>query len=306
MLGGRLLLLLLLVGATACGPEDPGPFGELDLAHQQNHPNALVASKLAQQPVSYPFSFVLLSDTHVPYGKKTFAALREQILQLDPPPVFVAVIGDLVDSGKMPEHLEYLSYVDPFPIPVISLIGNHEMYPGQRKNYEAVYGPENFSFEFGNLRFVALNDIIPRRNGLTDLQVTFLEQKLADPKYPDKFVLMHAPPPAMPPPWGAPPFFNAGALYDLTERYGVRAVVTGHVHEFRHHLINGVHYFIVGGAGGPQAEHLEDPPQQGIFHFFLHVTVEATGKSRAELVKLGELAVPDPNYTIPLETQPAK
>lgn len=292
-----LLALLVLLGA--CGPEDPGN-GEWPLggAHGLNHPNPIVVKHVQQQPLSYPLRFVLMADTHHPTGDKTFASLRQQILQLDPPPAFIVIIGDFVETGAASEHKGYLSIIDPYPIPIISAIGNHEMYPGNRKNYRLFHGPEDFSFSVGSCRFVVLNDIIPRRNGLTDLQLDFLLSELADPSTPNRFVLMHAPPPVIPPPWGPPPFFNEDRFYRAVENAGVRLVASGHVHEFRHTLARGVHYFLVSGGGGNQDPLLQDPTSQGIFHHFALVTVFADGKAKLEVVKEGELAIPDPNYTV--------
>jgi len=289
-------LAFLLVG---CGPEDP-PSGGWNLGgtHGLNHPNPVVAKQIQQQPFTYPVRFVLMADTHLPTGDATFATIRQQILGLDPPPSFIVVIGDLVETGTAAEHKNYLSIVDPFPIPIISAIGNHEMYPGNRANYEFFHGPEDFAFDFGSCRFVVLNDIIPRRNGLTDAQIDFLAVELADPATPNRFVLMHAPPPVVPPPWGPPPFFNEDRLYKLVEQAGVRLVATGHVHEFRHKLVNGVHYLVTGGGGGKQDPLLQDPTSQGIFHHFVLVTLLSDGQIKLEIVKEGESSQPDPDYTI--------
>jgi predicted phosphodiesterase len=291
------LLGLLLAG---CGPGDPFPNGSYPLAgtHGLNHPNAVVAKQLQQSPVSYPLRFVLMADVHTPTGNATFATLRQQMLLLDPPPSFIVIIGDLVETGTAAEHQAYLSIIDPFPIPIFSAIGNHEMYPGNRPSYEIFHGPENFAFDYGSCRFVVLNDIIPRRNGLTDAQIDWLASELADPATPNRFVLMHASPPVVPPPWGPPPFFNEDRFYRLVESAGVRLVASGHVHEFRHKLARGVHYLVTGGGGGNQDDLLQDPANQGIFHHFVLVTVYADGKIKLEVVKEGELAEPDPDYTI--------
>jgi predicted phosphodiesterase len=291
---------------SGCGPDGGSSADSQSLLESRapNHPNSVVAAKVQATPVVYPWRFVVMADTHLPTGADTFTALRRQMLDLSPIPVFVIVVGDLTESGSVQEHLDYLAVTDAFPIPLFSVIGNHEMVPGNRKNYETYHGPENFSFDHAGCRLVALNDIVPRRNGFTDAQIAWLEGELSAPGFPDKFVFMHAPPPDVPPPWGAPPFPNADKLAELSEHYGVRMVATGHIHEFRHRLVGTVHYLVTGGAGGTQNSLLEDPPSQGIFHHFLLVTLAADGRSRVEVIKMGDWPEPDPNYTIRLDTHP--
>jgi len=297
------LLLPLGAGVVACGEPPTAVVGE-GFAHHQNHPNSTVAALVAQTPVHYPFRFVVLSDTHHPYGDATFANLREQILQLSPPPVFSIIVGDFVEQGKPEEHAEYMAIADAFPIPMFTVTGNHEQWsPVSRELYITLYGPEDYSFDFAGCRFVVLNNAVPRRNGFTDKQIVWLEQQLASSPSADRFVFMHAPAPVIPPPWGSPPFLNLDRFYTLMARYGVRTVMTGHVHEYRHRAVDGVEYFITGGGGGAQAAHLEDPPRQGIFHNFLLVTIGADGKSKVEVVKEGDHPEPDPDYTTFLTTR---
>jgi hypothetical protein len=287
---------------AACGPDDD-PISHV--AALANHPHAHVADRLARRPVSYPWRFVIMADAHTPPGEVVFSRLRAQIRNLDPPPSFVINVGDFVITGAMQEHQAYLETIDPFPIPVFSVIGNHEMgVPEGRKNYRALFGDESFSFDFAGCRFMALSDIVPRHNGLSDGQIAWLEEQLADPTVRDRLVFMHAPPPYIPPPWGAPDFQNADAFAQLVEGYGVRLVGMGHIHEYRHRLINGVHYFVTGGGGGGQDPLLQDPTSQGIFHHFLLVTVEADGKSKVEVIREGDWPVVDPAFTVWFETTP--
>jgi len=278
----------------------------------QNHPNPLVIDKILQTPVQYPFTFVMMGDTRTP-GEIPFAQLRDHILDLVPEPVFVIDIGDLVSNGTMIEYLLYLAAIDPFPLPFLSVIGNHEMYAALgRRNYELLFGDEDFSFDYGSCRFIALNDSVPGQYGLTDEQLLWLEALLAEPEPPDKFVFMHVPPPL--------PKLVAGSRWeqeiaestradpnwnefkDLVEAYGVRIVGMGHIHEFRHYLRNGVHYVVTGGGGAEIKDYLDDPPDHGIFHHFMVVTISADGNSRAELVKKVCGTEPDHRYDIEFET----
>jgi 3',5'-cyclic-AMP phosphodiesterase len=299
----RLVLALSLILA-ACGPEPDTPHHQDMLT--QNSPHEVVADRVARQPVSYPWRFVVMADAHTPGAEPIFARLRAQMRALDPPPVFVIVAGDAVQDGTLQQHKDYLASINAMPIPFFTVMGNHELVVADgRKNYREIYGSENFSFDYAGCRFIGLMDIVPRHDGLDDAQIMWLEQRLADPAIRDRFVFMHATPPALPPPWGAPPYKNADRLHELIETYGVRFVATGHIHEYRHAVINGVDFFVTGGGGGAHDPLLQDPTTHAIFFHFLLVTVEANGQSKVEVIPEGDLPRVDPNYTIPIQTTPA-
>jgi predicted phosphodiesterase len=305
------MVVALLV--TGCDlPPDLPVDGKASYAARLNHPNALVAARLKQEPPSYPLRFALLSDTHHPYGDAVFAQIREQLLQLSPRPAFAVVIGDFVDAGTQEEYLGYLDMIDPYPIPIFSVIGNHEQggttfeeSEQHRKVYGTLFGAEDFSFDYAGSRFIAMNDIVLRRDGLSDAQIKFLEKELASAP-PDRYVLMHQPPPVLPAPWGPPPFFNVDAFYSLVERYGVKIVASGHVHEYKHRRVDGVDYVETGGGGGPQAEALQDPADQAILHNFVLCTIEADGTGTVEIIPVADTPRPDSSFTFHFTTTPAK
>ena len=160
------LLVSLLVLMGACGDE--------------KHPNTVEIDQVLATPVAYPFSFVMMGDNRTP-GEIPFSRLLDQILDIDPAPVFVADIGDLVLMGTMGEYQLFISAIADYAIPFLSIIGNHEMNsPQGRDNYVELFGDEDFSFDYANCRFVALNDSVPSSYGLEDAQLTWLEDLLDD------------------------------------------------------------------------------------------------------------------------------
>jgi len=298
------LALLVFAGLSACGEYSGAGVPNRNALTLPNHPNSVVAQKVADTPVSYPYTFVLMADPHGAPGEPVFTALLDQILALTPTPVFVAVIGDFTETGTVPEILAYLDIVDTYPIPLFSIIGNHEEWAPveqSRANYAAYFGAEDFSFDFAKARFVALNDIVIGADGLTNSQMQWMNKRLNHRPHPDRYILMHQPPPIIPPPWGPPPFQNEQNFYNSVAVYNVRLVASGHIHEFRHLQSGNAHYLVTGGSGGYQGEVLDNPPNQGIFKHFLLVTVQADGNSRVEVYKLGESA-PDPAYTVQFQT----
>lgn len=44
--------------------------------------------------------------------------------------------------------------------------------------------------------------------------------------------------------------YRALSWIPLFERYHVTAVFSGHDHDYQHHVQNGIHYVVSGGAGG--------------------------------------------------------
>lgn len=295
------LLLAFVLGFIGCGGGMDGSVQTRQSALTgPNHPNSVVAQKVADTPVTYPYTFVLMADAHHPSAEPVFTTLLSQILTLTPTPVFVAVIGDMTDQGKVDEIESYLSIVDPYPIPLFSIIGNHEQW-FPYYNYTTYFGPTDFSFDFGKSRFVALNDIVPGDDGLTKSQINYLNGQLNNAAHPDRYVLMHASPPIITPPWGSPPFKNAQAFYKSMSTYNVHLQPAGHIHEFRHLQSGNAHYLVTGGSGGAQDPPLENPPNQGIFKHFLLVTIQADGNSKVEVYRLGE-SMPASEYTVNFQT----
>lgn len=278
-----------------------------------NFPNTSVIDKIVNTPVEYPFSFVMMGDTRPP-GLANFALLRSQILELDPAPVFTIDIGDLVSEGLMIEYAYYLGSIEPFPLPLVSVIGNHELYAAQgHENYAKLFGDEDFHFDYANCRFIALNDSNPGSYGVTDDQLAWLEDLLDDASPPDKFTFMHVPVPFKELIDGSPRAeeilagstagSNWSQFKNLVEAYGVRIAAFGHIHDYRHMERNGVHYVVTGGGGAElEGPVTDDPPDYGIFHHFTNVTISADGNSRAEIIKKGEGTMPDDRYTIEFET----
>ncbi len=137
--------------------------------------------QFALAPVSAKeeFSFIHASDTHL--SEKNLPRLRQlrRIVE-DKKPSFVLITGDLIDDAlrvseevARPLYELYRREIENFPVPVYSVPGNHEIFGIERHlsivgkdhplygktMYRKVLGPDYYSFQFGQVRFIGLNSV---------------------------------------------------------------------------------------------------------------------------------------------------
>jgi len=134
---------------------------------------------LIKTPVVTSFSFLHASDTHISETSlPRTQRLRAMADSLKP--AFVLVTGDLIrDALRVPEkevtalYDLYLSETHKFSMPVWSAAGNHDNFGIERhlslvgknnplygkKMFHHYFGPNYYSFNYGGIHFVALDDI---------------------------------------------------------------------------------------------------------------------------------------------------
>ncbi len=324
-IGIGLVFTLCLIFNAGCGNGTPSDAGS-------QYPTSEVIKAIDNTPVDYPFSFVIMGDTRPALGHdgtddpdQIFSDLRSQTLDLDPRPVFTVNTGDVVPWGRADEYTDYLKKIESYQIPLISVIGNHEMMVADgRRNYLDVFGEdaENFYFDYGNCRFIFMNNALIDWSsgklvfafGLTGSQLSWLENLLDDSDQPDKFIFMHVPPP-IPDLMSQQDMDNTidwsieepnwNGLMDLVEQYGVKIASFGHIHNYAHTERNGVHYIVSGGGGAEVhtwSYGQEDPPDHGAFNHFVVVTINEDGNSTIEVVKRGDGIIPDSRFTLAFST----
>jgi tartrate-resistant acid phosphatase type 5 len=100
------------------------------------------------------------------------------------------------------------------------------------------------------------------------------------------------------PPFSAgPQHHNTGGMEELIEQFrraGVRAVFSGHEHNFQHSRADGVDYFVTGGAGKirtnkPKKFEKARTLSWAAAHHFLLVTVEGKRMTVRPIAELGEI-----------------
>lgn len=110
---------------------------------------------------------------------------------------FVIHGGDISDFGLTKEFLWQRDIMNKLKVPYVVLIGNHDCLGTGEETYKAVFGPTNFSFIAGNVKFVCLNTNALEYNYSEPIpDFNFIEKELEDRKgeYEKTVVSMHAHP----------------------------------------------------------------------------------------------------------------
>lgn len=158
---------------------------------------------LAKVAVPTEFSFIHASDTHISeQSLPRMVKFRELTEKLKPN--FVLVTGDLVrDALRVPEEEAkryyelYVDNISKFTVPVFSVPGNHEAFGIERhlslvspkhplygrKMYTHYLGPNYYSFNYGGIHFIGLDDVDFEDTWyfgrIDSLQMSWLKQDLA-------------------------------------------------------------------------------------------------------------------------------
>jgi hypothetical protein len=240
----------------------------------ENLGNAKAPALLSQHPgQSDLLEFAIVGDING--GVETFesviARLREE-KAVD----FLVLLGDCAADPSPRQHDYFISEFSEtgLTLPTFILAGNHDVEPGRfgYADFEALYGPVNFAFNYHGHLFIGLGGIY----GHEKLQetLTFLETTLRESRSKARkvFVFMH---------------YTAGASEDiptqnierssefqnLFEKYNVTYVFSGHYHRLARTEVNGVVYFVTGG-GGARLRH-DKFADIGLFHHLTIIKIHA-------------------------------
>jgi hypothetical protein len=218
------------------------------------------------QPITYPFTFAVISDLHVGcvgenqcwapqtncVGNIFLPDLLSNIETLPVRPEFVVACGDLTEWGW---HEQYRFYHDTIAawmngtkIPVFSLPGNHDFYPfcflppGGHQNYrdwidnvqyfDNTYDYYDYYFDFGNSRFIMIDDVQKNDswNWANDAKFTSTQHTWMEAWLQTapsgRFTFAHISPRLS--------YSGYADLQNLTESYNVRASFYGHEHDYAH------------------------------------------------------------------------
>lgn len=210
---------------------------------------------------------------------------------------FCVQLGDMVSRGLEDHYLRFFRQMSALPIekPYLTVIGNHDrLRPHGRSNsrlYRSLFGLNNYHFDHGGVRFVALDSSSGR---LTRHQLDWLDRVLDAPLR--KVIFTHMPP-AFLELWGHSALshrlggFSEGAddFASITEGRKVDRVFMGHIHGFGVQDYRGVRYVLTGGGGSP----LFPVGAQDRFYHYLTVSVSPTGlKERVHTLEGESFSIP--------------
>ncbi len=144
------LACLAALASTACLTATPFD-DDLDL---EGDVNRRAIERIHRQAPTANFKFVAIGDTHDAYDET--AAAVEAINRRDDIR-FVLHAGDLTDLSLNAEFERIHEILRELDVPYVAVIGNHDAIASGPEIYEELYGPRNFSFRFGKLKFIAFN-----------------------------------------------------------------------------------------------------------------------------------------------------
>jgi len=219
---------------------------------------------IARKP-DEPFRFVVMGDSRS--NPEVFAKLLSIAAGL-PKFDFSINTGDIVPGGKPAEYEFFYQQIKDVTWPFLVVEGNHELGPTGGRLYEELFGPTDYYFDHGGIRFVGLNNA---KGVVTPQQLKWLDQALTTDLR--KIVFFHAPPKVIPE-WAFHSFsMGAEELTDLLASKKVERVYVGHIHGFDVANYKGVEYVLTGGGGAGLYAQLAP----GNFHHIVLVEVFPEG-----------------------------
>lgn len=133
----------------------------------------------APAPATDTFTFLHASDPHTNQANLPRLERLRQIV-IERKPAFVLITGDLVADALRVGEAEarsqfelYKKTIDTFPVPVRSVLGNHDIFGIERevsnvsadhalygkKMFQHYVGPNTYSFDHGKIHFVVLDTV---------------------------------------------------------------------------------------------------------------------------------------------------
>jgi hypothetical protein len=268
--------------------------------------NLVMVERIERTPVRYPFSFVVVGDSGAwpdPTADGIFSELLAQVSELDPPPVFLAQLGDFAGPGTAERHEHYLGLVARLPVPDVCVVGNHDLDDASGPaSFARVHGPMSFSFAYGHTRFVVLHsqpgvtgavevrgaETAEGLEGPREEDLAFLDRTLAAAAEPHRVVLMHMPPHlggryAPHEEWGFRQ--REGEFLAVLRDGGVQLVCCAHGLAFDECMRDGIRFVMSGGGGSGLCSHYRGictegagrPEDRGSLYHAVELTISEAG-----------------------------
>lgn len=136
-----------------------------------------------------------ISDTHEWYSD--FEDEVEDINRRDDSIDFVIHCGDLTDEGTNLEYITARRILLTLHRPVVTLIGNHDFLGTGDQSYRTLFGPMDFSFVAGGIKFLCINTNATEYDHMADVpDFDFIARESVDSlsTFAATVAVMHAPP----------------------------------------------------------------------------------------------------------------
>ncbi len=220
-----LTLLTILPLLTSCDQFEFSPNQSFD----QSSPSDLNAQNLArlrQNAEDDTVTVVFAGDTQRWYDEQErFVRKVNRLENVD----LVLLAGDISDFGLLQEFKWVHKRLSALRVPYFGIIGNHDMVANGRQIFRQMFGPLNYSFVYGGIKFIAHNTNGLEAPGENIPDLDWLSQELRNTEGASYIVTVsHVPP------------FNASEFgADKVERYtnllqhtpDLLLSLHGHVHQ---------------------------------------------------------------------------
>ncbi|MEL6232830.1 MAG: metallophosphoesterase [Pseudomonadota bacterium] len=213
-----------------------------------------------------PVTFLHLTDLHIADPNMpdlathsdtvaTMQAVRELIGAMHPAPAFIAISGDLTDSGDAASYRLLRELLSGFEMPLLLALGNHDSRAGF---YEAYLGTPNREGYYDHdavvagVHVITLDSSRPHTIGgeLDAAQFAWLDERLAAHAGLPKVLMLHHPlsldgDPAAE--WETLRVADTDRLAEMIAGRGVAAILSGHIHQDRVSIVGDTPLIVTQG-----------------------------------------------------------
>lgn len=218
-------------------------FSVLEVKPLSRNTNQKSINKISNLTPKDSFNFLFFSDTQVAYDQLEEFVKHVNHNYHEDSIAFILHGGDYTDYGVNFEFSFYYDEAKNLKFPVIGTIGNHDMLSNGREIYRKLFGKENFSFSFGDNKFIIFNTN-SREVGFNSLlpDLKWLKEETENTTESNLFYLSHVPPISA----DFDPDLKADFIDLLSSTPKTRLSMHGHTHsfEFAEYFDDGVNYLI--------------------------------------------------------------
>jgi len=213
------------------------------------------------------FNFVILGDRAGSPDQEVFSIIISEIERLHPD--FVINVGDISDNCEEKEWQLAQKELNRLTTPFYYIPGNNDIADMTSESlYVNKTGFQPFySFDYENSHFIILdNSRYESWEEMPAEQMDWLKADLKTNKDKQLFVFMHK-----------PFWYNnladnkVDTIHQLFREYQVKAVFTGHWHEYVYQQWDGIDYYIIGSSGAWISDKTNE--EFGNFYHYGYVTV---------------------------------
>ena len=144
--------LLILSGMLAgCNAFEYSPNQIFDRNSPTDLNKAAINQLKSVQPTNDTLRFILSGDTQRSY--KEIPGFIEKVNSIDNVD-FVLVAGDITEFGSLKEMEGFVKRIKSMKVPVITVVGNHDLTGRGSDSYKHMFGELNFSFVYKGTKFI--------------------------------------------------------------------------------------------------------------------------------------------------------